>query len=119
MAVMGTEGGDVLATFLALGTYVIAADLVGLPPDEAEAIRVRGMDLGVPMHNLMDRQEKLVGVLHRMATELPAIIGQHVRDAHSTLLVERQDPPVQEIDRRHRDLRQVQLGEGQGAERKV
>ncbi len=39
MAAMGTEGGDALATFRALGTYVIAADLVGLPPDKDQVFR--------------------------------------------------------------------------------
>ncbi len=31
--------GDALATFRALGTYVIAADLVGLPPDKDQVFR--------------------------------------------------------------------------------
>ena len=39
MDVMGTEGGDALATFRALGTYVICADLVGLPPDKDQNFR--------------------------------------------------------------------------------
>lgn len=37
--VMGTEGGDALATFRALGTYVIAADLVGLPTSDDQIFR--------------------------------------------------------------------------------
>ena len=39
MAAMGTEGGDALATFRALGSYIIAADLVGIPPAENQDLR--------------------------------------------------------------------------------
>ena len=39
MAAMGTEGGDALATFRALGSHIIAADLVGIPPAENQDLR--------------------------------------------------------------------------------
>ena len=37
--VIGTEGGDALATFRALGTYTVSADLVGLPAAQDQVFR--------------------------------------------------------------------------------
>jgi hypothetical protein len=59
MAAMGTEGGDALATFRSLGTYVIAADLVGLPPAEDAVFRAWLETLLDPTHLVGSRS--LVG----------------------------------------------------------
>jgi hypothetical protein len=55
MEVMGTEGGDALATFRALGTYVIAADLVRLPPADDIAFRAWLKKLLDPHHRVGTR----------------------------------------------------------------
>jgi hypothetical protein len=55
MDVMGTEGGDALATFRGLGSYVIAADLVGLPAQEDAVFRAWLGDLLEPGHMVGSR----------------------------------------------------------------
>ena len=55
MAVMGTEGGDALATFRALGTYVIAADLVGMPSKKDQVFRNWLVQLLEPDHKVGNR----------------------------------------------------------------
>ena len=48
----------------------------------AEAVGGERVDLDVPMLNLLDRQDKLVGVLQGPPAQLPAVIGQHILDAY-------------------------------------
>jgi len=50
MTVIGTEGSDALGTFRALGTYTIAADLVGLPANEDQTFRAWLRQLLDPKH---------------------------------------------------------------------
>jgi hypothetical protein len=65
MLTMGTEGGDALATFRALGTYVIAADLAGLPPADDIAFRAWLKKLLDPHHRVGTRS--LVGCHEKRA----------------------------------------------------
>ncbi len=55
MNVMGTEGGDALATFRALSTYVIAADLIGMPSDKDQVFRGWLTQLLDPNHKVGSR----------------------------------------------------------------
>jgi hypothetical protein len=55
MNVMGTEGDDALATFRALGTYVIAADLIGMPSDIDQVFRGWLTQLLDPGHKVGSR----------------------------------------------------------------
>jgi hypothetical protein len=55
MNVMGTEGGDALATFRALGTYVVAADLIGMPADKDQVFRAWLNRLLDPNHKVGSR----------------------------------------------------------------
>lgn len=83
----------------------------------AEDVGVGGMDLRVLVGDLVDGHEELVGVVQGLPTELPAVVGQDVLHRNAPLLVEGEEPVVEEIDGRHGQLGEVGLREGQGAER--
>lgn len=82
----------------------------------AETVGVGGMDLGIPMLNLIDGQVQLIRMRKGPPAEFPAIIGQNMFYRYSPLVIERQHVVVEHIHRRHRGLGQIQLAEAQGAE---
>ena len=67
------------------------------------------------MLDLADRQVQLVRVVQRSTAVLPAVVGEEVFDLDAVLLVERQHAVVEDVDGRHRQLREVELAEGQRA----
>jgi hypothetical protein len=80
-----------------------------------EAVGTRRADLRRAVLDALDGEEQLVGVALRLAAEVAAIVGQHRADGDAEVLVEGQDAIVQQIARRDRHLRRVDLREGEGA----
>src|SRR5579871_3441101 len=81
----------------------------------AEAVGLRRADFGAAMGDLADGEEQFEVVLEFTPAELSTIVREKVLDLGAVFLIERQHSIVEDIDGRHRNLRQVQFGEAERA----
>lgn len=79
-----------------------------------EAVGPGSGHFGATVLDIVELQKDLVGMDHRPAAVLPAIVRQDMLDRQPLSLIEGQYPVIEKIDGRLRQFRGVKLPEGKG-----